>query len=197
MSRVLLVYASKYGQTQKIAEVMASTLRELGHSVELLNTASEKALTVTSADVDALLVGAPVYAGNFPKSMRVWARGNQELLRAKPSAFFSVCLGVLEKENAQAQADERKFVETFTTALGWKPMMTRVLAGGLPYTKYWLPIRWMMRRISRKAGGDTDTHRDYEYTDWVEVRQFARDFVAGVSAEDRSAARASTGQVAS
>jgi menaquinone-dependent protoporphyrinogen oxidase len=33
-----------------------------------------------------------------------------------------------------------------------------------------------MRRIVAKAGGDTDTSRDYEYTDWNQVRGFARDF---------------------
>jgi menaquinone-dependent protoporphyrinogen IX oxidase len=26
-----------------------------------------------------------------------------------------------------------------------------------------------MRRIARKAGADTDTSRDYEYTDWAAV----------------------------
>ena len=28
----------------------------------------------------------------------------------------------------------------------------------------------MMRRIAGKAGGGTDTTRDFEYTDWNEVR---------------------------
>jgi menaquinone-dependent protoporphyrinogen oxidase len=34
----------------------------------------------------------------------------------------------------------------------------------------------MMRRIVAKAGGDTDTSRDYEYTDWADVRTFAEEF---------------------
>jgi menaquinone-dependent protoporphyrinogen oxidase len=33
-----------------------------------------------------------------------------------------------------------------------------------------------MKRITRKAGGDTDTSRDYEYTDWSDLRTFAEDF---------------------
>jgi menaquinone-dependent protoporphyrinogen oxidase len=40
-----------------------------------------------------------------------------------------------------------------------------------------------MKRIARGATGDTDTSRDYEYTDWDAVETFARDFVAFV--EDR------------
>jgi menaquinone-dependent protoporphyrinogen oxidase len=34
----------------------------------------------------------------------------------------------------------------------------------------------MMKRIVRKAGGDTDTSRDYEYTDWGDLRAFADEF---------------------
>lgn len=30
-----------------------------------------------------------------------------------------------------------------------------------------------MRPIARRAGGGTDTTRDYEYTDWREVARFA------------------------
>jgi menaquinone-dependent protoporphyrinogen oxidase len=47
-----------------------------------------------------------------------------------------------------------------------------------------------MVRIVRKAGGDTDTSRDYEYTDWEELRGFARDFVRLVrSGTDTAAIR--------
>jgi len=33
-----------------------------------------------------------------------------------------------------------------------------------------------MRRIARKEGGDTDTSRDYEYTDWNDLRAFGEAF---------------------
>jgi menaquinone-dependent protoporphyrinogen oxidase len=36
----------------------------------------------------------------------------------------------------------------------------------------------MMRLIAGAAGGDTDTSRDYEYTDWEAVERFAMDFAA-------------------
>jgi hypothetical protein len=42
--------------------------------------------------------------------------------------------------------------------------------------------RWAIQRIARKAGGATDTTRDWEYTDWEDVKQFAREFHASVSA---------------
>ena len=35
----------------------------------------------------------------------------------------------------------------------------------------------MMKRIVAKAGGGTDTTRDYEYTDWNDLRVFAHEFL--------------------
>jgi menaquinone-dependent protoporphyrinogen oxidase len=57
----------------------------------------------------------------------------------------------------------------------------KIAAGALLYTHYNFFIRWMMKRIVATAGGDTDTSRDYEYTDWNDVRAFARDFGASVA----------------
>ena len=58
----------------------------------------------------------------------------------------------------------------------WRPMVTKMVAGALLYTRYNWIVRQMMKRIVKKAGGDTDTSRDYEYTDWADVRQFAEQF---------------------
>jgi len=50
-----------------------------------------------------------------------------------------------------------------------------VFAGATPYTRYGWFVRFMMRNIARRRGLGTDTSRDYEYTDWQAVEQFARD----------------------
>jgi BON domain len=58
-----------------------------------------------------------------------------------------------------------------------------MVAGALPYTRYGWLKRQMVKRIVEKAGSeDTDTTRDYEYTDWNDLRDFAQDFV-GLAAE--------------
>jgi len=40
-----------------------------------------------------------------------------------------------------------------------------------------------MKRIAAKAGGDTDTSRDYEYTDWNALSRFTVQFVRLVEVE--------------
>jgi menaquinone-dependent protoporphyrinogen oxidase len=69
-----------------------------------------------------------------------------------------------------------QIMRRFLDRCGWQPTITKMVAGALPYTRYSWIKRMMMRRIVAKAGGDTDTSRDYEYTDWNDLRAFSCDF---------------------
>ncbi len=73
-------------------------------------------------------------------------------------------------------------VDKFVAETGWRPRRIELVAGALPYTQYNFLVRFVMRRISKAEGGDTDTSRDYEYTDWAAVDRFAVEFVEDVTA---------------
>jgi menaquinone-dependent protoporphyrinogen oxidase len=124
---------------------------------------------------DAVAVAASVHAGGYQRPVRKWIQTHAQTLEPKPSAFVSVCLGVLQREE-QVQQEVARTVSEFLDTCGWHPAMTAVFAGALPYRKYNVVMRWVMKRIVAKAGGDTDTSRDYEYTDWAAVEEFARRF---------------------
>ncbi|WP_433876215.1 hypothetical protein [Sinomonas atrocyanea] len=55
-----------------------------------------------------------------------------------------------------------------------------MFSGGLPYTHMNFIMRHMMKKIVEGKPGsmDTDTSRDYVYTEWDGVRRFAEDFAA-------------------
>jgi menaquinone-dependent protoporphyrinogen oxidase len=82
-----------------------------------------------------------------------------------------VCLGILQNDE-KVKLEEKKIVEKFLNETGFRPSDTRIFAGALPYSQYNFFIRFIMKRIAGKAGGDTDTSKDYEYTDWKEVSRF-------------------------
>jgi menaquinone-dependent protoporphyrinogen oxidase len=50
----------------------------------------------------------------------------------------------------------------------------------MAYTKYSLLLRLLLKYIAHRAGGPTDTSRDHEFTDWIQVERFATDFAAGL-----------------
>ena len=55
-------------------------------------------------------------------------------------------------------------------------LVYELVAGALLYTRYNFLVRFVMRQITKAEGGDTDTSRDYEYTDWDAVDRFAEAF---------------------
>ena len=60
-----------------------------------------------------------------------------------------------------------------------------MFAGALLYTRYGWVKRHLMRAIARHEGGDVDTSRDHDYTDWDAVEHFAGDVAAMVAAPPR------------
>jgi menaquinone-dependent protoporphyrinogen oxidase len=90
-----------------------------------------------------------------------------------------VCLGVLQHD-AKVERDLQAILDRFVAIAGWRPTAVKFVAGALPYTHYGWLRRLVMKRIVAKAGGDTDTSRDFEYTDWNDLRHFAVDFGLGL-----------------
>ena len=42
-----------------------------------------------------------------------------------------------------------------------------------------------MKLIAKHQGGDTDTSRDYEYTDWDDLKHFIEEFVTATQIRSR------------
>lgn len=175
MARVLIVYSSFDGQTARIAERMASVITMAGHAVTLRDAPA------AGADIercDAVLVGGAIRYGRFSAALEQLARANQVALSRRPNAFFCVCLAA--RDPASGPRTAAGYLGKFRRRTGWQPQRTAVFAGALPYRRYGPLRRFMMRLISRAAGGDTDTSRDYEYTEWTAVERFAGEFAAGL-----------------
>jgi menaquinone-dependent protoporphyrinogen oxidase len=92
-----------------------------------------------------------------------------------------VGLAILNK-TGDGRAQTMEIVDKLLVDTGWHPRRVELVAGALPYTRYNFLIRFVMRQIAKKEGGDTDTSRDYEYTDWNAVERFAVEFVEEVAA---------------
>ena len=176
MDRVLMVYGTTNGHTAKIATAIAGTLREAGIDVEVTEA---KRGWPRPDHYDAVIVAASVHGGKYQRAVRRWARANAAALNRRPGAFISVCLGVLQREE-RVQQEVRAIMARFLAAAGWQPAFTTTVAGALLYTQYNPLMRWIMKRIAAKAGGDTDTSRDYVYTDWAALRALVEDFAAGL-----------------
>ena len=55
----------------------------------------------------------------------------------------------------------------------WTPAKVGVFAGALLYPRYKWIDRVMIQLIMKITGGETDTTKEIEYTDWGKVKAFA------------------------
>lgn len=175
MANVLIVYATKEGQTAKIARHIAQSLTAVGHAAELFDVEHP----TPRLDVERFqfaIVGAPVHAQGYPRAVARFVRKNRAFLERIPSAFFSVGLAIASK-HSDGRAQTMPLVQKFLAESGWRPRRVEFVAGALQYSKYNPLVRLVMRHIAEKEGGETDTSRDYEYTDFAAVERFAREFV--------------------
>jgi menaquinone-dependent protoporphyrinogen oxidase len=172
MTPILVFYGSTEGHTAKIARWLADRLRARGRDVEIVRAGR--------ADPDperysAVVVAASLHGGRHQRAVARWVRAHAPILARKPTAFVTVCLAILENK-LEVRREITSIVDRFCNETRWRPTIANTVAGALPWTKYGWLKRWIMKRIVEKAGGDVDTSRDYEYTDWNDLRSFIDQF---------------------
>lgn len=171
MKPIAVLYATRQGQTQKIAHYIATRLQSHGLTVDLRDIK----LGADLCHYSAVALAASVHGGRHEPEMVEFVRAHRAQLDDLPAWFFSVSLsqvgaqriGDPPEKRKQFVADVDTMVANFCRGTGWLPRNVVPVAGALLYSKYNFLVRFIMKRIAAKAGADTDTSRDYEYTDWA------------------------------
>lgn len=177
MPRILVAYASSHGQTRKIANALADELRRGGHEVDLADAI--RAAPPPVADYDAVVLGSRVQFGIHARHLVDYIMDNCGELTSTPTYFFSVSMSAA----GSPSSDPNGYLEKTFTAVAWRPRMAAVFAGALPYLDYNVLLRWVMKRLSQRAGHTTDTRRNHEFTDWDQVRRFAADIARDLATQ--------------
>jgi menaquinone-dependent protoporphyrinogen oxidase len=179
MKPIAILYATREGQTRRIAEHVAATLRARSFTVSVANVHALSP-TFALADYGAVILAASVHAGRHEREMVAFAKQHRTELETMNAAFLSVSMSEASAERAssspemraQGAKDTREAIEAFFTETGWHPAQVKPIAGALLYREYGFLKRVLMRMIVKKKGGDIDTSRDYEYTDWDALDRF-------------------------
>lgn len=187
MIRVLIPYGTSEGQTARIAEYLADVIRD--HGYEAYPGDIKRSGAPDPDGYDAVIVGASIHMGKHENCVRDFVQENRDTLERLPSAFFSVSLAAQDKTE-DARKEVEGYIEKFVQQTGWRPSRVGRFAGALLYTRYGFFKRWIMQKIARDKGNpDTDTSRDYVYTDWDSVKRFAEEFLETLVLEDAPSAR--------
>jgi menaquinone-dependent protoporphyrinogen oxidase len=176
MNKVLVLYATVEGQSQKVAEHAVRRLRDKGQSVRILDV-REVRYPFSLNDYRATLLVAPIHVSFHPRAMVRFVSLHREQLAKMPARFLSLSLSqagvelpsATAQQRARSLADVRHLTELFCNATGFDARRVTPVAGCLAYSKYGFLKRQAMRYIAKKAGGSSDTSRDHEYTNFANV----------------------------
>lgn len=179
--KLLILYGTTEGQTNKIAHFIATLLQNLGHIVTISDTTAEPP---APTKCDAVLIGSSIHMHKYQSAVKHYIKKHITELNQIPGAFFSVSLAA-----ASNVADEHCKVQKITTDFleetGWRPLLTSQIAGALKYIEYDYFKRLVMKMISKREGGATDTSQDYEFTNWDEVTAFVNEFLNKISQKNK------------
>ncbi len=172
MKQVLIFYATREGQTEKVALTLARHLADLGAAATTHNL-RDNVITFDPQQADLLLFGASMHAGGLESELVKFINDHASIIAQQPRAFFLVLLSAatVDRTLREKSLDDAQNKVQQQLSLHFDDM--EYIAGALSYSKYSRPVRWIMQRIARQHGENTDTHRDYEYTDWAKVKAYA------------------------
>jgi len=83
---VLVAYATMYGSTREVAEVVASTVRSAGVDVDVREAGDVKDL----GGYQAVVLGAPLITHKLHKDARRFLSRNEKMLEGLPVALFAL-----------------------------------------------------------------------------------------------------------
>jgi len=171
MMKALILFSTRDGQTQKIASAMAEAIKG-EQACDVMNI--QDANAIDWQQYDRVLIGASIRYGHFQPAVNEFVKQNLAALQQRVSGFFSVNLTARKPEKRTPETNA--YTVKFLAQSPWKPDCCAVFAGALYYPRYRWFDRVMIKLIMRMTGGETDTTKEVEYTDWEQVRGFARDF---------------------
>jgi menaquinone-dependent protoporphyrinogen IX oxidase len=87
--KIGIYFVSKHGQTREIATFLAAQLHNLGCDTLAIDLNNSPIESCRVAELDMVLVGAPVYQGGYPSEVRRFVEDNRrELRNARRTGFF-------------------------------------------------------------------------------------------------------------
>ena len=172
MTSIVIPYGTTEGQTAKIAAYIADVIGEHGYEARAVDVKGADTLALES--YDAVIIGASIHMGKHDKHVRDFVAAHRDVLERLPAAFFSVSLAAYDN-----RAEAEGYIEEFVRETGWHPGKVGLFGGALLYRQYGFIKRHLMKRIVHDKGNpDTDTSRDYVYTEWESVKHFVEEFLA-------------------
>nr|WP_086941181.1 menaquinone-dependent protoporphyrinogen IX dehydrogenase [Thaumasiovibrio occultus] len=167
MKKVLFAISTRDGQTRKILQRLAE---QWGSEVTCDWYDLHEQQTVDLTDYDQVLVAASIRYGKFHPSLYSFIKQNKAALEKNNATF--ICVNLTARKPGKDLPENSAYIRKFLKCSPWQPQEIAIFAGALLYPRYRWFDKVMIRFIMKITGGETDTSKEVEYTDWEKVRIF-------------------------
>ena len=168
--RSVIIFSSTDGQTKKICEVIKENLLNKDeHKLVSIENVSD----INIENYDSIIIGASIRYGKYNSKVTNFVKQNINFLQKKKNAFFSV--NVVARKKGKDTPETNPYVQKFLNKTKWKPNKLGVFAGKVDYPRYNFLNKQVIRFIMFITNGPTDITKTYEFTNWDNVKIFAKE----------------------
>lgn len=166
---MLLFYATRDGQTRRIAERIAERLAETGRPAMPCDLAAglPDAAELTGVVV---VVAAVRYGRHLPQAERLFPLLQQAAPRIR---LVLLSVNLTARKPGKDTAAGNRYLRTTIARHRLRPALAAALPGRLDYPRYNWRDRLIIRCIMKLTGGPTDPAACVEFTDWPAVNALA------------------------
>ncbi len=169
---VLVAYYSHAGHTARIARTIHDTVIEEGHSCDMMDMMEAVREGINWTKYDTVIVGSPIVYGVYNRVVWEFCSQFKNELEALPNSFFNVT--VVARSPEKATPEGNRYLHKFVKRSAWKPRDLKCFAGKVDYLNWNWFERFMIRIIMKITDGPTDSKVSIDYTDYEDVRAYAR-----------------------
>lgn len=160
-----ILYVTRYGSTQEVAEAVAVKLRERGLEADLQSMQKVRTLE----GYRAVVLGAPLYMGRWHKDAKRFLSQHREALMERPVTIFA--LGPIHENEMQ---DSRAQLDRELAKFSWlTPVAVEVFGGKYDPTK----LRFPDSLIARLPASPLKQIPASDIRDWTAIRTWASNLV--------------------
>ena len=180
MSKILIVYGTRYGATSSTSEVIANALKQEGFEVRIVDAKKEKVQSIN--EYNLIIVGSGIQMGKWTNEAEDFIKKHQKELSQKKVAFFVSCGGAHplsegEKRTQEYDNGKHKYLEYKATEFNLKPISLGYFGGCYNFDKMPWFFKKTLASIKPKleSAGYKESNNGYDLRDINEIRNWAKE----------------------
>jgi menaquinone-dependent protoporphyrinogen oxidase len=159
--KILVAYASQYGSTGGVAEVIGKEFCSMGVKTDVSLMRNVKNLS----SYHGVVVGSAIYRGKWMPEAVGFVKGNAELLSQIPVTYFMVCMTMHQPTEENRRKALSYLDPVLQTIPQVKPVDIAPFAGAMHYNN----LSWLNKQIMQSKGSP-----EGDFRDWEAIRAWAR-----------------------